>query len=390
MPNKSAKNLRIAVIGHRGIPGNYGGFETFAEELCIRLARHGFDMTSYNRVYAGTKRRDAYKGVHIINIPSIKNKFFDTIGHSLLAALHAATRRYDAIVMVNVGNAPIAWIPRLVGTPVLLNVDGLEWERKKWGRIARMYLKFCAWLATWTATEIITDAKVIQDFYLDTYRKQSTMIPYGARIQRKKDRALEKKFGIKLGNYFLYVSRFEPENNPHLVVKAFEQTTTKKSLVMIGGSTYDPEFEQAIRATRDPRIKFLGFVYGKNYKSLQQNAYAYIQATEVGGTHPALIEAMGFGNCVLANDKPELREVANGSALFFKVSERNTRDLARKIDHLAHHPLLARSLRRKAIEHVRRQYTWKNSIGAYEDLILQTITARSGKLVNLSGERSHE
>jgi glycosyltransferase involved in cell wall biosynthesis len=370
---KNNRPIRIAVMGHRGIPNTYGGFETFAQELCTRLVKIGFDVTSYNRLYKGAEKLTKFHGVDIVNIPSVKRKTLDTILHTFMSVIHASFKRYDAIVMVNVGNAPLALIPRLAGIPVLLNVDGLEWERKKWGILAKLYLRICARIATFAASEIITDAKVIEAYYKEKFQKESTMIPYGAKITRKPYHSLQEKFGIEPEKYFLYVSRFEPENNPHLVVKAFEKADTPYKLVMVGGSTYNPEFERQIRSTLDKRIVFLGFVYGKNYKILQQNAYAYIQATEVGGTHPALIEAMGYGNAILANNTADIREVTNGSAEIYNINEDNLHELTRLIERLSTDQARVHDMRQKSVKRVEKAYSWDYVTAQYIDLITGSI-----------------
>jgi glycosyltransferase involved in cell wall biosynthesis len=374
-----AQRSHIAILGHRGIPGNYGGFETFAEELATRLVADGHQVDVYCRTNTGTYRKPTYKGVKLFYLNTVSNKFLDTLVHTTKAVLHATfVRRPDLILMVNVGNAIVSWIPRLFGIPVVLNVDGLEWERRKWNWLARTYLRTSAWLTRWLPSAIVTDAKVIYDHYQERLGISSTMIPYGAVVQRKRSPDVLRTYGLKANEYYLYVARFEPENNPLQVVQAFEQVKTNKKLVMVGGAPYASSYIKEIRRTRDPRIVFLGFVFGKEYKALQQQAYAYIQATEVGGTHPALIEAMGFGNCVLINGTPENMETANGSAIpfWFYRGHRAPEGLTSKIQLIEDKPELVPTYRRRAAAHIRRNYRWDVVTQQYQDLFEQILARK--------------
>ncbi|MFO0704361.1 MAG: DUF1972 domain-containing protein [Candidatus Andersenbacteria bacterium] len=371
--------LHVAIAGHRGIPGNYGGFETFAQELATRLVEQGHRVDVYCRTNNGTYRKPSYRGVRLFYLSTISNKYLDTLYHSLKSVLHAAfVGRPDILLLVNVGNAPVSWIPRLFGIPVILNVDGLEWERRKWNWLARVYLRFCAALTRVAPTAVVTDAKVIQDFYKERLGLETTMIPYGAEVTRRPNAVALRKYGLKPNQYYLYVARFEPENNPHLVVEAYEQVKTDKPLVMVGDAPYAPAYVKKVRATTDPRIKFLGFVYGRDYKVLQQNAYAYIQATEVGGTHPALIEAMGYGNCVLVNATPENMETANGSAVpfWFYRGGRAAEGLTRKLRFIEDNPTVAQEFRRKARVHIRKTYRWDVVTQQYLALVQQVLEPR--------------
>lgn len=358
--------MKIAIMGIRGIPANYGGFETFAEELAPRLAELGHDVTVYGRANIIDYQGDVYKGVKLVILPTISHKYFDTVAHTFLCALHALKCRYDAILICNSANAVFSWIPRLVGTPVALNVDGLEWKRAKWNKLGQWFYKFSEWLATFLPTEIITDARDIEKYYLDKYNKKSTYIPYGAPVGGVETREVLEQFGVEPGKYVLYVSRFEPENNPHRVVEAFEKVQTDFKLVMVGDAPYSSDFIRKLKSTRDPRIIFTGYVFGQGYREFQSNAYFYVQGTEVGGTHPALIEGMGHGNCVLANDVPEHREVLGDAGFYF--STRNNGELAEKMQYLLDNPQEVEAAGRRAMERIEAKYTWDRVTEAYQGL----------------------
>jgi glycosyltransferase involved in cell wall biosynthesis len=358
--------MRIAIVGHRGIPGNYGGFETFAEELSVRLIERGHHVINYCRAnnwdYSDIT---SYRGSELVVLPTLRLKQFDTIIHTLLSALHLLTHPVDVVLMVNPGNASLSWIPRLRGTPVALNVDGLEWERKKWGALGRTFLRFSSWVATWAPTVTITDAEVIRQYYRNTFGRASVMIPYGANVEREPDEEEVRRLGLEPGRYILFVSRFEPENNPLMVRRAFEGIDTDLKLAMVGDAPYAKEYIAQVKDTSDDRIRFLGFVFGQGYKALQKSAYAYVQATEVGGTHPALIEALGYGNLVLARGTPENREVMQGAGRYFDDEE----GLRQLLQEVVDAPDLIAGHREAAMRHIRERYSWDRVTDQYEDLL---------------------
>src|SRR5207253_8163150 len=357
--------MRIAILGTRGIPASYGGFETFAEHLSTRLAARGHEVTVYCRAHYTSPRELEFQGVRLIVLPTIRHKYFDTIVHSFLSALHSVPRRYDAALICNAANAPFASILRLTGTPVALNVDGLEHKRKKWNSIARRYYLMAERLATILPNETVTDARVIQEYYLARYRVESTMIAYGAEVERRPD-PLVRRFRVEPNRYVLYVSRLEPENNAHLVIEAFKRVRTAHKLLIVGDAPYARDYidDLKARARRDKRIVFTGFVFGRDYRALQQNAYCYVHATEVGGTHPALLEAMGFGNCVLTLAAPENIEAIGDAGIAYA----DDHDLAEKLQRVLRDGSLVHSYRNRAQARVQDAYDWDYVVDQYERL----------------------
>jgi len=255
-------------------------------------------------------------------------------------------------------------VPRLTATPLVLNVDGIERLRKKWGTVARAYYRISERLATIIPNVIVSDAEVIRSYYLKEYGAPSAMIAYGAECDRAESTVILDQLGVPPRGYFLYVSRLEPENNAHVVIQAFEKVETEKQLLIVGGAPYAQEYIERLKATRDPRIQFPGPIYGMGYRELQSHAYAYIQATEVGGTHPALIEAMGVGNCVIANDTPENREVLADTGIFFRDAE----ELSRQIQLTLTDESLVTRLRGCAQNRAKARYSWDAVTDAYERL----------------------
>jgi len=257
------------------------------------------------------------------------------------------------------------WLPRVLRMPVALNVDGLERNRKKWNRLAKAWYRMSEWLATWMPQVVVTDANAIQEYYRAKYGRASEMIPYGAELGPVATQAVLEPLGLKPRAYFLYVSRMEPENNALMVREAFERVHTAFQLALIGDAPYAAEYIARVRATKDPRVVLPGAIYGEGYRELGSHCFAYIHATEVGGTHPALIEAMGRGALTLYLDTPENAEVAAGAALPFTQS-----NLDQVMKFVIDMPESERDAwREKAMERVRSRYSWDRVTDAYEKLL---------------------
>jgi glycosyltransferase involved in cell wall biosynthesis len=353
---------RFAIAGTRGIPANYGGFETFAEELSTRLARRGHKVTVYCRQKPD---QPSYRGVRLVYLPTIRHKYLDTVAHTFLSSLHLLFHRQDAVLFCNAANAVFTWIPRAAGIGIALNVDGVERKRKKWNRLARSWYLISERLATIFPNAVITDATAIQRYYVECYGRESIMIPYGAEVGPVSTRDALGRLGLEPGQYFLYVSRMEPENNALAVREAFERLPGQCKLVLVGDAPYAQDYIARVRATTDPRVIIPGAIYGQGYRELGSHCLAYIHATEVGGTHPALIENMGRGALTLYLDNDENAEVAGGAGLPFRID-----DLAGRLGEVLAMPEEEREVwRRRAMERVRERYDWEAVTSAYEVLL---------------------
>jgi glycosyltransferase involved in cell wall biosynthesis len=354
--------VRLALLGTRGIPANYGGFETFAEELSTRLVARGHEVTVYCRQ---TFSERFYRGVRLQPLGTIRHKYLDTIAHTFVSTLHLLAHRADVALYCNGANAIFTLWPRLLGIPVALNVDGIERKRKKWNRLARTWYLVSEWLSTFCPTVMITDALAIQDYYRERYRKESVFISYGATVGKVSGCAVLATLGLEAGNYFLYVSRMERENHPLEVREDFEKIATPMKLALIGDAPYAQEYIRRVRDTQDPRIVIPGAIYGDGYHELGSHCFAYIHATTVGGTHPALIEAMGRGALVLYRNTPENAEVAGGVGIPFEADD--LPDKLRLV--LAMSDAEREALRQGAMERVRERYSWDAVTDAYEKLL---------------------
>ncbi len=367
--------MKIAILGSRGVPARYGGFETLAEQLGRRLVERGDDVTVYGRVGWVDRSLTAYQGMRLVILPAPKRKHFETVIHTFFAACHAALSGFDAVLLLNAANAPWIRILQLAGIPVALNVDGLERKRRKWGIAGRTYYRLCERLAASMADLLITDARVIERYYRRSYRTPSRMIPYGGDLEPPTGREVLERMDLVPDEYVLYVSRFEPENNPDRVAEAYARTGGNRKLVMVGDAAYDSELMRRVESLAGRRIILPGAVYGDGYRQLLFNCRLYIHATEVGGTHPALVEAMGAGRPVLYLDTPENREVAGGAGRPFRF------DRAPRLEDVLSAVLDDRStlaaLGARALERVRSRYRWEKVAVEYHE-VLEALCSKNG------------
>ncbi len=360
--------MRIALLGTRGIPARYGGFETFAEELSTRLVERGHQVTVYCREQHDSKR---YRGVDLVWQPTIRHKYFDTLAHTFASTLHLTFRRgpypIGVALYCNAANAVFTLLPRVAGIPVALNVDGIERKRKKWNALARAWYFVSEFLSTIFPNRFVTDAEAIRRYYRETWKADSLFIPYGADTAPATTREVLDRLGLELQRYFLYVSRLEPENRALDVREAFEKVPAPEmKLALIGDAPYASEYIARVRDTKDPRIVMPGAIYGAGYRELGTWCFAYIHATEVGGTHPALIEAMARGALVLYLDTTENREVCGDAGLPYSDQAELT---ARMISVINMTDPERDVYRERALQRVRERYDWDAVTRQYEILL---------------------
>ena len=365
-------SLHIALFGSRGIPARYGGYETLMEELSVRLHEMGHRVTVYCRSHYTARHETEHRGVRLVVLPTVPTKYLDTPVHTLLSCLHALTQGYDAALVVNAANALFVPILRIRGLPTALHVDGIEKRRAKWGLLGQAVYALSERLACVVPHRLVSDAEVIRKHYLERYGAESTMITYGVDPREPQERGVLDRLGLKPRNYFLYVSRFEPENNPHRIAEAYRRVDGDVPLVMVGSAPYADRFIAGFQNDADRRILFPGPIYGEGYRELMSQALAYVHGTEVGGTHPALVEAMGYGNCLLVNDVPENREVVQDCGLFFHAEEPSeTVDVFQKV--LSDREL-ARKFGEAAAQRAAQHYSWERVAVEYEELFRSLAT----------------
>lgn len=365
--------MRIAIAGTRGIPARYGGFETFAEELSTRLKQRGHSVVVYGRrsFFKDDPDIKEYEGVKLRYAPTIMSKYFETVVASFSTFFSMKRREFDIVLLCNAANSPVSWIGRLKGIPILINVDGVERKRAKWNSFGKLWYKLGELSTLCFASRIISDAEVIAQYYRDTYNAETEVIAYGASAQKIPPGEVLKKFNLSTRNYILYVSRLEPENNALGVIRAYNASGLHLPLVIVGDAPYADEYKKQLHAEAGPGVVFTGYQFGDAYHELQSNCSLYIQATEVGGTHPALIEAMAHGNVIIANGTPENREVLNNCGEFYPVNDFVT--LSQIMKSLLSAPAQQEQLRVLAKLRAETLYSWERITDQYEELFNNLI-----------------
>src|SRR5689334_5699098 len=376
------RKLRIAIFGGRGIPSTYSGTETFFIELAPRLVERGHDVIVYCRKALFKDRPPVYKGVRLIYTSSIETKNLGTFTHTLACMADVLRRNVDAMLVTNVANALHCAIPRIFRQNCALNVDGIEWKRGKWGRLGKGYFYWNARLSGRILPRgIITDAFAMRRLYLYEFKTPSACIAYGGNIEISCNPQIVRQYGLEPGNYYLIASRLVPENNAALIVEGFKQSPTKRFLAIAGDANYRSGFIDDLKQNAGNRVRFLGHVDSiEHIKELHCNSYAYIHGHMMGGTNPALLKALGFGNCILAHDNPFNAEVLAGHGLLF----RDAAELAARIQLIEDRPEVAEDLRRRAPERIRTFYNWDRIVDQYEELFYQLVAGEDPTRVHSS------
>jgi glycosyltransferase involved in cell wall biosynthesis len=350
--------MKIAIIGTRGIPANYSGLEACVEETGVRLAERGHDVTVYCRINRRQEQMEWYKGVRLIWLPELQSKHGATISHTSLSVLHLLRSGQRPIVHVyGVGNAPFLSILRGLGYATLVSVDGQDWRRAKWGRVASAYLRACAGLAARTARFCIVDSQVVEAYYRATFGVPTVRyVPYGVTLDQQRDTpGVFARLGIDRDNYALFVGRVVPEKGVHYLLEAYQMLETDTKLVIVG-ATQDAAYDAELRRIAPPSTVFAGPIYGDEAATLYRHARLYVHPSDVDGTSHALLSAMGSGRTVLVSDIPENTETVGGAG--FRFRQGDVADLARKLCLLTEQPLLLQQAGRAAQQRITRCYNW--------------------------------
>lgn len=362
------------MLGTRGIPASYSGFETCVEELGSRLVERGHEVTVYCRSHHIKFKDEYYRGIRLVKLPTVQNKFLDTIVHSFLSSLHASVLDLDVALFFIAGNSLVSFIPRLAGKVVVLNVDGLDWKRQKWNALARRYIRFAEYLATILPHEMVTDSRVVQSYYLEKYGKPSSYIAYGGDIEAVPAGKYLEEYGLQKHEYVLFVGRLVPENCAHHLVDAFNGLGPSPGFkcVIVGDAPYADDYIRSLRDVTNPDVIFTGYLFGEGYRELTSNAYLFVETSEVGGTHPALLEAMALGNCVIVNDTMENLETI-GDAGFSYQGTGGAESLRAILSRLLNRPDLVERYGRRAEERVEKHYGWQKVTDDYERLFQKLL-----------------
>lgn len=370
------KPIHLAILGTRGIPARYGGFETFTEELALRLIAKEYSVTVYCERIDTNDQPSSWRGINLIYLPIPSCGPLTTILFDLSCLWHAR-KRFDVVYMLGYGAAPFCFIPRLWGSKVWLNVDGIEWARSKWGWFARQYFKLMECFSMWTPNRVIADAAAIRDHLWRRQRRRPlcSVIPYGAQVVTvPPNTSLLDEWTLTPNDYYLVVCRLEPENHIYEIIQGFSRSTSRKQLVIVGNHQSGTAYVNALKRIVDTRIRFIGTVFDKaKLQALRYHAWAYCHGHSVGGTNPSLLEALGCANAVLAHDNPFNREVAGESAGYFA----NTEDFRSLIERFDSGVFDREAMRLVALARIEECYTWEHIISVYLDLLHQDTGIRT-------------
>lgn len=318
--------MRIALIGTRGVPARYGGFETAVEEVGRRLVQRGHEVIVYCRAadhdqQDGAVQLDEFLGMRLVHLPAMRKRSLETLSHTGLSVLHRSLRGTDAAIVFNAANAPLLPVIRARGIPVATHVDGLEWKRAKWGTVGQRYYKMAESLAVRWSDALIADAQGIVDHYRETFSVGTSLITYGAPILRDVSDDRLEELSLSRGGYHLVVARFEPENHVREIVEGYRQSAARLPLVVVGSAPYSDDYTASIHAAADDRVRFLGGIWDQDQlNQLYAHAVTYLHGHSVGGTNPSLLRAMGTGTFTIAFDVNFNREVVGEHAAYFRTS----------------------------------------------------------------------
>jgi glycosyltransferase involved in cell wall biosynthesis len=367
--------VKIALLGTRGIPANYGGFETCVEQLGARLAARGHEVTVYCRSPHIAYEGKTYRGMRLLRLPTIRHKYLDTFVHTFRASLHALFQPYDICLYFIAGNSPLCWIPRLTGKRTIIHVDGLDWQREKWPPLAKKYIRMAEWLATVLPNALLTDSATVQKYYLDTYHIEVPYILYGAEVEPLSPGPTLQQWGLEPNKYILFVGRLVPENRVHHLLDAFHTLDNTRGMkcVIVGDAAYADAYVAQLKARHYPDVIFTGYLFGDGYRELSSNAYCFVETSAAGGTHPALVEAMGFGSCVVTNDASWNLETVGPVGLSY-AGHVGVPSLKRVLQQLLDKPSLVAEQRALARAYAAERYSWETIADQYLDLFQRVLS----------------
>ena len=313
--------MKIALIGTRGIPAAYSGFETAVENLAREFTARGHEVTVYCRPHM-TEQRDEHAGARLVHLPTIRNKYLDTLAHTTVSTGHMVTKeRPDVAIYFIAGNAPVVPFARMAGVPSILQIDGMDSQRAKWPRAAKAIIRQFEHMSAAAATIAVTDSESVADLYEQRFGRRLLAIPYGASLPDPGTTQALDELGLTPGEYILFVGRLVPENNAHLLVDAYAKLDTDWPLVIVGDAPYADDYIAGLKAGASENVLLPGYVFGDGYAELVNNCGVMCAPTEVGGTHPVIIEAMAAGAPLVVSDHgPNLEVVGDAAATFSLAS----------------------------------------------------------------------
>ncbi|WP_114559661.1 DUF1972 domain-containing protein [Desertihabitans aurantiacus] len=365
--------MRIAMIGTRGVPARYGGFETAVEEIGARLVAGGHEVRVFCRPVPGESQPATYRGMALTWLPAMRRRSLETLSHTARSVLHRELAGVDVALVFNAANAPLLPVVRARRVPVATHVDGLEWQRAKWGPAGRRYYRLAESLAVRWSDALVADAAGIADYYRREFDADTVQIAYGAPILEHPSLDRLGELDLQPGGYHVVVARFEPENHVLEIVEGYRRSTARLSLVVVGSAPYSEAYTASVHAAADDRVRFLGGVWDQELlDQLYAGALSYLHGHSVGGTNPSLLRAVGAGTAVIAWDVDFNREVLGEHGRFFRDSAALAAELA-----AAEADPAEVGRRAAAAQQDVRRYNWDDVAAAYETLCRDLLEGRA-------------
>lgn len=367
--------MKIAMLGTKGIPATWGGIERHVEEISTRLAAKGHDVTVYCRPYYTETKDKLYKGVHLKKLPTLASKNFDAIVHTFVATLHLTFEDYDIVHYHAIGPGTLAILARLAGKNSVVTVHGLDWQREKWGKKAKLFLQFGEKASVYFPYSTIAVSKFLKQYLEEKYHRPVTYIPSAVTEPIIRPPETIRKYALGERDYILFVARLVPEKGAHYLIEAYERLNPGMPLVIAGGSSHSDEYVADLQKHASDKIIFTGYVYGEELQELYSNAYCYVHPSTIEGLPVTLLEAVAYGNCVIASDIPANTEVVEDTGVIFESM--NVDDLCESLKLVLGNPALARELGERAKAHGVAEYNYDSVTDRTEQLyrdILAGIT----------------
>ena len=363
--------MRIGMLGHKVVPSRRGGIELVLTTMAPMMVKKGHEVTCYNRrgdrvenEYEGTVKNGCYEGVQLKTVWAIQKRGLSAVTSSFSAALRASFSQHDILHFHALGPCAAIWIPKLLGKRCVATVHGLDWQREKWQKgFGAKYIKFGERMIVRWADEIIVLSKGVKQYYLDTYGRETTLIPNGVtRPQTREADLITETYGLEKDSYFLLLARLTEEKGVHYLIEAYKNLKTEKKLVIVGGSSDTDEYVARLKAMAgdDPNILFTGFVSGRTLEELYSNAYVYILPSNVEGMPLSLLEALSYGNAVICSDIPENTDVIGDCGIPFRKGD--VRDLTEKLHQTLLDTALVQRLKESAADYICGRYSWDHVV----------------------------
>jgi glycosyltransferase involved in cell wall biosynthesis len=377
----SQNQLKIAIMGAKGYPYVYGGYDTMIKELGERLVKRGVQVRVYNHRALFADRPRFVNGIECIYTPAIESKSFTQLSHTFFAMIHACFSDVDVILVVNSGNGPFGLISKVFGKPTAINVDGLEWLRPKWKGLGSWYFRWASKLAARFYDQLINDSDEMRRVYLELFQKDSVVIAYGANPRESVESTFIQKWNLEPQSYYLIVGRLVPDNNADLIIEGFLKSNSTRKLVIIGDVPFEDAWANNLKNLKDDRLIFTGYVRDPDeLASFYSHCYAYFHGHEFGGTNPAMLKALGYGCAILALDTPFNQEMLqNGKHGWY--FQKNPESIRVMVEEAENSPIQLEELRSTARTGLTQKYNWDHVTDQYLEVL--TALAKKNKVTML-------